>query len=48
MAQVLVGSDAIPHDLLEFLDLGKPTPFSSRPDGVIFDSNFENTSSTRQ
>ena len=46
MAQVLVWGDAIPDYLLEFLHLGKPSFVGSRPDGIIAETNFENTPST--
>jgi hypothetical protein len=43
MAQVLAGSDPIPHQLLEFFDFGKPALLGSGPHGVIADTNLENT-----
>jgi hypothetical protein len=46
MAQVLVWGDAIPDYLLEFLYLGKPSSLGSGPDGIIADTNLENTPST--
>ena len=46
MAQVLVWDDAIPDYLLELLYLGKPSFLGSGPDGIIADTNLENTSST--
>jgi hypothetical protein len=47
MAQVPAGGDAIPDDLLDLLDLGKPPFLSSGPDGVIGDTDLENTSGAR-
>ena len=44
MAQVLAGSDAIPDNLFEFLDLRKPSSLGSRPAGFIADTNRENAS----
>ena len=46
MAQVLVWGNAISDDLLQLLDLGKPSFLGSGPDSVIADTNLENTSST--
>jgi hypothetical protein len=43
-AQVLARRDAIPDNLLKLLDLGKPSLFSSRPDGIIADTNFGSSS----
>jgi len=44
MAQVLVWCDAVPDHLLEFLYVGKPSSLGSGPDGIIADTNLENTS----
>jgi hypothetical protein len=47
MAQVLAGNNAIPDHLLQLLDLGKPSLFRPRPDGIIADTNLENASGAR-
>ena len=44
MTQVLVWGDLIPDYLLEFPYLGKPSSLVSGPDGIIADTNLENTS----
>jgi hypothetical protein len=44
MAQILVGSDAVSDNLLKLLDLGEPSSFSPRSDGILTDANLEDVS----